>query len=241
MTTKGLVFILEDERDVSDLITLALTDHGYSVETFRTGAAALQRLSKKKPDVCLVDLMLPDMDGLEIVRSLDETPEVGVIILTGRGDLSDRVLGLEIGADDYLVKPFEPRELVARVNSLVRRLVRIRDIAAPQDSRRAFFAGWTFDTGALTLQSRDGRSESVSSAEAQLLLALLRAPNRVLSRDQLLDSHGFEDHQPFDRSIDVRVSRLRKKLEKDAKTPKIIKTIYGVGYLLASQVEWVER
>ncbi|MGB0681857.1 MAG: response regulator transcription factor [Magnetovibrionaceae bacterium] len=238
MSTNQTVFVVEDERDVADLVTLTLANFGYRVETFRTGEALKTRLRVKTPDICIVDLALPDIDGLELVKGFDNMPDVGVMVMTGRGDVADRVLGLEIGADDYLVKPFEPRELVARVNSLVRRLGRVRDLVRPLESSTARFSGFTFDSSSLTLVSDDGATESVSAAEAQLLMAFLRSPNRVLSRERLLDLNGAEEHSPFDRSIDVRISRLRKKLEDNPKEPMIIKTIYGAGYLFAASVEW---
>lgn len=238
MSGSKLIFIIEDEPDVARTIENSLLSYGYEVESFRTGQAVLQRLQHRKPDICLVDLMLPDMDGLALVRNLGEMSAMGVMVLTGRGDLSDRVLGLEIGADDYLVKPFEPRELVARVKSLARRLEGIQTIAAPRQSREAQFGGWRFSLDTLTLNHEDGREDRLSVAEAQLLMSLLRSPNRVLSREQLMDD-DMDDNQPFDRSIDVRISRLRKKLENDSRDPKLIKTIYGAGYLLAASVKWI--
>jgi len=241
MRNNGTIYIVEDEKDVADLIFRTLSSYGFIAEVFRTGQAVLRAIELKKPDVCLVDLMLPDMDGLDLVRKFEEQANMGVVILTGLGETADRVLGLEVGADDYLVKPFEPRELVARIKSLVRRLQRIKELAAPHESSKAQFENWTYDIDTQNLISDDGEVEQMCSTEAQLLLTFLRAPNRILSREQLLDEYGLNDAQPYDRSIDVRISRLRKKLEKDPKVPQLIKTVYGAGYLFSTKIHWVEN
>jgi DNA-binding response OmpR family regulator len=171
-------------------------------------------------------------------RELQEGSPCAVLILTGRTDITDRVLGLELGADDYIVKPFEPRELVARVRSILRRYLRAAalDPAAESDaSAIACFGNWRFDTGRHALARPDGEEVSLSAAEAALLLTLLRRPNKILSREQLL---GERDVDPFDRSIDVRISRLRRKLDDDPQHPKLIKTVYGAGYLFSTAVRW---
>jgi DNA-binding response OmpR family regulator len=158
-----------------------------------------------------------------------------VLILTGRNDVTDRVLGLELGADDYIVKPFEPRELVARVRSILRRYQRAASTDTTGERSTARFAGWTFDANRHALTAPDDREVSLSAAEAGLLATLLRRPNKILSREQLL---GERDVDPFDRSIDVRISRLRRKLDDDPQNPRMIKTVYGAGYLFSAQVEW---
>ncbi|KEA61971.1 DNA-binding response regulator [Marinobacterium lacunae] len=233
---KKLVYIIDDETDICELISAELIRHGYDTRTFQTGAQATHALNRRKPDLCIIDLGLPDMDGISIVRQLCDSLGLGVIIISGRDSTSDRVLGLEFGADDYLIKPFDPRELVARVNSLFRRLEHIEAAASRSDkSRKAMFAGWLFDPSTLTLRHHDqGRNEILSASEAALLTLLLRSPRQILSRDQLLQ--GYAD--PFDRSIDVRMSRIRKKIEKEPRHPTIIKTVYGAGYILTSEVEW---
>jgi DNA-binding response OmpR family regulator len=172
------------------------------------------------------------MDGLQVLRELQEQHPCAALILTGRDGLTDRVLGLELGADDYLVKPFEPRELVARVRSILRRYQKAA-ASEPDGHSAARFAGWHFDIGRLSLHADDGREVSLSAAEAALLQTLLKRPNKILTREQLI---GERELDPFDRSIDVRISRLRRKLEDDPQDPKIIKTVYGAGYLLCAAV-----
>jgi len=231
-----LILVLEDEPDIARLICGALTDYGFRNEHLRTGRALLARARQTSPDLVIVDLGLPDMDGMQVVRELQDGSPCAVLILTGRNDVTDRVLGLELGADDYIVKPFEPRELVARVRSILRRYLRA---AAPEpaagERNIACFANWRFDAGRHALARPDGEEIGLSSAEAALLLTLLRRPNKILSREQLL---GERDVDPFDRSIDVRISRLRRKLDDDPQNPRLIKTVYGAGYLFSAPVTW---
>lgn len=232
------IFVLEDEADIARLICTSLAEYGFRCEHVSTGRQLLSRARLAAPDLCIVDLGLPDMDGMQVVRELQEHSPCAVLILTGRNDLTDRVLGLELGADDYIVKPFEPRELVARVRSILRRYQRAVPATepTPQGERTvAEFAGWRFDKGRHALVSPDGGETALSAAEAGLLETLLQRPNRILSREQLL---GQRDVDPFDRSIDVRISRLRRKLGDDPHDPRLIKTVYGAGYLLSAQVAW---
>lgn len=239
MTSRKRIYVVEDEPDIRRLVCDVLEGYGYAVTAFSSGREARQAIRREPPSVCLVDLGLPDMDGLSLVRELWEDVRFGVIILSGRSSVSDRVLGLELGADDYIVKPFEPRELVARVNTVIRRREQLAVAASGAANAKARFAEWTFDPGNLTLTASDGRQESLTAAEASLLAALLRAPKRVLSRDQLQGEATMDrDDLPFDRAIDVRISRLRKKLEQDAKAPRLIKTVYGAGYLFTADVTW---
>ncbi|WP_374266867.1 response regulator transcription factor [Zoogloea sp.] len=228
-----LIFVVEDEADIARLIAGTLADYGFRSETFGTGRALLARARRVQPELAILDLGLPDMDGLQVLRELQESHPCAALILTGRDGLTDRVLGLELGADDYLVKPFEPRELVARVRSILRRYQKAAP-AEPGIGGSLRFAGWHFDTGRLTLTHDDGREVSLSAAEAALLQTLLKRPNKILTREQLI---GERELDPFDRSIDVRISRLRRKLEDDPQDPKIIKTVYGAGYLLSASVE----
>lgn len=235
---KKQIFVIEDDPDIRALLRQILTDFGYTVTLLSSGAEARRAIRQQTPDLCLVDLGLPDMDGLTLVRELWADARFGVVILTGRGGLTDRVLGLELGADDYIVKPFEPRELVARVNSVIRRREQLLATSTPTLGSCARFGDWCFDSGSLTLTAADGRSEVLTAAEAELLLALLKAPKRVLSREQLQGDAADTGDFPFDRTIDVRISRIRKKIEKDPKEPRLIKTVYGAGYLFASPVSW---
>ncbi len=229
-----LIFVVEDEADIARLIVGTLAEYGFRCETFGTGRALLARAKRMQPELAILDLGLPDMDGLQVLRELQEQHPCAALILTGRDGLTDRVLGLELGADDYLVKPFEPRELVARVRSILRRY---QKAATPEPGGHSAvrFAGWHFDIGRLNLVADDGREVSLSAAEAALLQTLLKRPNKILTREQLI---GERELDPFDRSIDVRISRLRRKLEDDPQDPKIIKTVYGAGYLLCATVVW---
>ncbi len=239
MNNKKMIYVVDDERDICDLVAHELRQFGFDCETFSTGAAASAAIQRRLPDLCLIDLGLPDMDGLGLVKQLCQAHRIGVVIVSGRGSLPDRVLGLEVGADDYITKPFDPRELVARINSVLRRLEQVAPADQTAGPRRAHFLDWTYDPATLTLSSSDGRAEVLSSAEAELLTQLLKAPRQVLSRDRLLGELQGRDATPFDRSIDVRMSRIRKKIESDPKNPRIIKTIYGAGYMFAASVEWL--
>ena len=230
---KDLVFVLEDEEDVAQTMCDALLRFDYEAERFSRGREMLREVGRRRPAVCLLDLGLPDLDGLDVLRRLQESG-VPAIVVTGRGELTDRVLGLELGADDYIVKPFEPRELVARIGSVLRRLSR----SAAGGARVAEFSGWTFEPDVHAVTSAAGCTVTLSRAETQLLEVFVRSANRVLTREFILDAIGAGP--TFDRTIDVRVSRLRQKLEHDPQHPEIIRTVYGSGYLFASTVVWTE-
>ena len=229
-----LIFIIEDDDAIARIVERTLEEFEFVVECFRDGASVLRRLSTKRPDLCIVDLGLPDIDGIELIRRITEQANCGVLILTGRGQTIDRVMGLELGGDDYMVKPFEPRELVARVRSILRR--RQAGTSSVHGQRRyASFVGWTLDCAANILHSPDGSEHILGTAEAMVLRAFLQRPHQILTREQLI---GQRDLSPLDRSIDVRISRIRRKLEVDPQNPKIIKTVYGAGYMLMATVAW---
>lgn len=228
-----LIYVLEDDRDVGQIVVRELVRFGFSAEHLTSGNDLLKRHARRPAALCIVDLGLPDQDGLTVVRTLRESGACAVVILTGRGELADRVAGLEIGADDYVTKPFETRELIARVRSVLRR-VETRDQAARAGST-AHFSGWVLELASQQLKSPTGEVQDLGLAEAQLLTALLRSPNRILSRDQLLPNRA---NAPFDRTIDARISRLRKRLGEEPDDPRMIKTVYGVGYMLSATVEW---
>ena len=233
-----LVFLLEDEDDIAALVVRALESFGMRVERFARGRDFLARFTKEPPDLAILDLGLPDVDGLDIVKAVRRQGGTGILVVTGRADTADRVLGLELGADDYVVKPFEPRELVARARSVLRRLAG-PDTATAQAAELARFAGFTFSTATNALTTPGGETRPLSVAEAALLVLLLKAPNRILSRDQLMDGLGIAAQRtPFDRSVDVRVSRLRRKLDDTAAEPTLIRTVYGAGYLFNARVTW---
>ena len=242
-----LVYVVEDDDAIAKLVVAALHEFGFATEAFPNGATVLRRLQTERPDLCVVDLGLPDMDGIELVRRITAVSSSGVLILTGRSHAVDRVMGLELGGDDYMVKPFEPRELVARVRSILRRRAGGAggggggaggaggSYAPGQQRRHASFLGWSLDCAANILRAADGSEHLLGTAETQVLRAFVERPYQILTREQLM---GQRDRSPLDRSIDVRISRLRRKLESDPLNPKIIKTVYGAGYLFSASVTW---
>ena len=234
-TSGVLIFIVEDDAAVARLVVSALKEFGFATESFHSGGAALRRLQTQRPDLCIVDLGLPDMDGIEVVRQVALSSTCGVLILTGRGHTVDRVMGLELGGDDYMVKPFEPRELVARVRSILRRRAAAGSVLPGAQRRHASFCGWTLDCAANILRAPDGAEQLLGTAETQVLRAFVERPHQILTREQLV---GQNDLSPLDRRIDVRISRLRRKLESDPQNPKIIKTVYGAGYMFSASVTW---
>lgn len=227
-----ILYIVEDNAEVGRLLRVTLEQYGFRSEHFTTAAAFLRRLKLQAPALVVIDLGLPDMEGNELVRRVQAMCDSAILILTGRQLVSDRILGLELGADDYMVKPFEPREVVARVNSILRRIERSRepDTAEPRTAR---FNGWTFEAACNRLTSPSGREVALSVAESRLLTTFLERPNRILSRTELIG-----DREPFDRSIDARISRLRRKLVDADSGPELIKTVYGAGYMLVAGVDW---
>lgn len=235
------IYILEDDTDIAAVFARALKAQGYRVESFARSVDFARRVEGCCPDLCIVDLGLPDGDGLSLLRHQLSSAAIPTIIVTGRGGLSDKLKGLDYGADDYLVKPVEPLELVARVKTVLRRVVS----REPGENRTnatevAEFAGWRVDFANFQLTSPESEISMLSKADAQLLRALLEARGRVLTREFLLDlcsEPAGEDN--FDRSIDVRVSRLRKKLKEDSRSPTHIKTVYGAGYVFASPIVWL--
>ena len=239
----ALVYVIEDDPAIADLVLRSLREFGFATEVFGTAAGVLRRLRTQRADLCIVDLGLPDMDGIELVRHIAEVSGSGVLILTGRGHTVDRVMGLELGGDDYMVKPFEPRELVARVRSILRRRAvgagaaggGVGSLAPGAQRRHAAFLGWRLDCAANTLRGADGAQQVLGTAETRVLRALVERPYQILSREQLLGQH---DLGPPDRSIDVRISRLRRKLEADPLNPTLIKTVYGAGYMFNAVVMW---
>ena len=231
---QALIHVVEDDVNVAGLIIATLERFGYQHAVFPSGGEFLRQLRVQSPDLAILDLGLPDMDGMDVLQQLRKRHRFGLLIATGRVDTYDRVLGLELGADDYVVKPFEPRELIARVRSILRRY---QPEPQPADLalRVAHFAGWRFEHASHRLISPEGIEDTLSLAESQLLSAFLERPNQVLSREQLLSGR---DVSALDRSIDLRVSRLRKRFEQGGHSGKFIKTVYGAGYLLATPVSW---
>ena len=230
------ILIVDDDREIRSLLADYLETNGYRVFAAADGNAMWKLLEEKRPEMLVLDLNLPGEDGLSLCRKLRVTSSLPVIMLTARGEPLDRILGLEMGADDYLPKPFEPRELLARIKSVMRRSRALPANGSATHVERLRFAGWLLDLSARHLVHPDGRLIMLSGAEYRLLHVFLEHPNRVLNRDQLLSMTQGRDADPFDRSIDIQISRLRQKLGEDARSPQIIKTVRNGGYVLATQV-----
>ena len=233
---QDLIAIVEDDENVARVIEQVLGDFSFRTHWCRTAAHLLDRLPSLAPDLCIIDLGLPDMDGIELMQRVRAQSSCGILILTGRTYVSDRVMGLELGADDYVLKPFEPRELVARVRSILRRHEPAAAGGMPAPREVAAFCGWRFNIANNTLWAPNGERSQLSTSEANLLKVFVNNPNRILQREQLL---GIRDLASTDRSIDVSISRLRRKLEPDAGSPSFIKTVYGAGYLFMASVTWL--
>jgi two-component system, OmpR family, response regulator len=239
MPTNGHILVVDDEADICEVVQHYLSSEGYRVSVANDGAGMRKILSQDEADLVILDLMLPGEDGLTLARELREESDVGIIILTGRGETVDRIIGLEMGADDYLPKPFHLRELLARVKSVLRRAsARSGNGDKPAAARaRARFAGWRLDLATRELVSPEGGEVRLTTGEFDLLAAFVNNANQVLSRDRLLDLARNREAGPFDRTIDVQVGRLRRKLEPDPQKPTIIKTVRGTGYIFTPTVE----
>jgi two-component system OmpR family response regulator len=232
------VTIVEDDPDVRALLAHSLGMDGYKVTALETGAEIETVLTANPADLVILDVGLPGMDGLTITQKIRRHSDVAIIIVSGRGDLADRVVGLEIGADDYITKPFEPREILARVRSVLRRGRRHADAPQQPDSGHVVFkfADWSLDVTAQVLAGADGQPVPLTSGEFRLLEALVTRAGRVQSRDQLMDVCYGNDSPAFDRSIDVCVARLRKKLLDNPRNPATIRTVRNGGYIFAARV-----
>lgn len=228
------LLLVDDEPSLREPLAEYLTRQGFVVRQAEDAAKARSALLEETPDLVLLDIMMPGEDGLSLCRYLAENKNVPVIMLTARNEAMDRIVGLEIGADDYVPKPFEPRELVARIRSVLRRAVRASP-AADEDSLYEF-DGWTLDPLKRKLTDPDGTVVPISSAEFRLLVAFLSHPRQVLDRDRLLDMVQGREAHLFDRAVDNQVSRLRRKMEEDSRDPKLIQTVWGGGYRLAADV-----
>lgn len=236
MDTNTHILVVDDDRDIRTLLAEYLDSNGLRTLTATNGSEMRRVLEESRVDLIVLDLTLPGEDGLTLCRNLRATSSVPVIMLTARGEPLDRILGLEMGADDYLAKPFEPRELFARIRSVLRRTQALPPNMAQPDVATMRFGGWTLDLTARHLVNRDGVVVALSGAEFRLLKVFLDHPNRVLNRDQLLELTQGRESDPFDRSVDIQISRLRQKLGDDARTPTIIKTVRNEGYVLATTV-----
>ncbi|MDO8605678.1 MAG: response regulator [Phaeospirillum sp.] len=239
MDANAHILVVDDDREIRDLLARFLARHGLRVTTARDGAEMMKLLDEKRIDLVVLDLMLPGEDGLSLTRRLREArSNIPIVMLTAMGEDTDRIVGLEMGADDYVPKPFNPRELLARIKAVLRRVQSVADgVAAAPHGARLKFQGWSLDLATRDLTSPDGIMVSLSAGEFSLLQVFVEHPRRVLSRDQLLDFARGRSAIPFDRSIDIQVSRLRRRLGDDAKDPQLIKTVRGGGYLFTAEVE----
>ena len=234
MTGEPHVLIVDDERDILDPLASYLSKNGFRVSKARDAAAAREIIAAHAIDIALIDIMMPGEDGLSLTGFIRATAKTPVILLTAKAEETDRIVGLELGADDYVTKPFSPRELVARIKAVLRRSSSDR-VTAP-DAEAFAIGDWVLRTGERELVGKDGSGVSLSTGEYNLLLAFVTHPRRVLTRDQLLDLSQGREMAAFERSIDNHISRLRKKLEADPREPKLIKTVWGGGYTLAADV-----
>jgi two-component system OmpR family response regulator len=231
------LLVVDDDREIRDLLARFLSKHGYRVATARDGREMRRSLADWRIDLIILDLMLPGEDGLALCRQLRANSGIPIIMLTAMGEETDRIVGLEMGADDYLPKPFNPRELLARVKAVLRRAQDISTRKRPGGETMLGFAGWKLDLARRRLESPEAVIVQLSAGEFDLLVAFAEHPQRTLNRDQLLDLSRGRDAVPFDRSIDIQVSRLRRKIEADPKEPEIIKTVRGGGYIFTPEVE----
>ncbi|PHZ85787.1 DNA-binding response regulator [Paremcibacter congregatus] len=236
------ILIVDDDEAILRMLEKFLRQEGFDVATVANGTIALAKIKAYEPDIILLDINLPGEDGLTVAKKLRlENQNIGIIMVTGKGDIIDRVVGLEMGADDYIAKPFHLREVLARIRSILRR----REHTAVYDDadqngllkKTLRFNDWQADLGARVLTGPDGNKVPLTSGDFRLLEVFLKNPQRVLSRDQILDFVAARQWEPYDRSVDTRVRRLRGKIEKDPSTPEIIKTVRGEGYVFSTQVE----
>ncbi len=234
------ILVVDDDPEVRKLLRGYLTEHGYRVQVAENGIEMNDMLGKHLIDLVILDLVLPGEDGLDLARQLRKRSNIPIIMVTGRGDEVDRIIGLEVGADDYIAKPFSPRELVARIRSVLRRTEgdTKEEVVVGEPGKIADFAGWTLDLNERKLYSPSHEAVELTPGEFNLLTVFVSHRNRVLSREQLLDYTQGEMATAFDRSIDVQVLRLRRKIEPNPKKPVLIKTLRNAGYIFAAPVDW---
>lgn len=230
------ILVVDDHREIRELVARFLGEHGMRVTTVPDGRAMRRVLDDHRIDLVVLDLMLPGEDGLALCRDLRARSSLPVVMLTAMGEEMDRIVGLEMGADDYIAKPFNPRELMARVKAVLRRVQALPESEAPPDQTELSFDRWIFNTAKRHLRTPDGVVVPLSTGEFNLLMTFIRHPGHVLNRDQLIDLMHGREATPFDRSIDTQVSRLRKKMELDPKNPEIIKTVWGGGYVFTPSI-----
>jgi len=233
-----IILVVDDDPKMRKLLRACLEADGFGVSEAGDQATALEKMRSEDVSLVTLDLNLGAESGFDLARDLARDHRVPIIMVTGRGDVIDRVVGLELGADDYIVKPFHPREMVARVRTVLRRTARAADVPPPAEAAQAFeFDGMRADPSRLELLDREGALVEVTGGDFRLLEVFLEAPGRVLSRDAILDRLHGRCWSPYDRSIDNQVARLRKKIEIDPGSPRVIKTVRGIGYTMAVPVK----
>jgi DNA-binding response OmpR family regulator len=237
MTSQPHILLVDDERGIREPLARYLGENGMRVTRAEDAARAREVLAAHAVDLVLLDIMMPGEDGLALTRFIRATGETPVILLTARAEETERILGLEMGADDYVVKPFSPRELLARIRAVLRRAGQGPLPVRPPQAEAYAFGPWILKTGERELVNRDGVAVPLSTGEYNMLLAFVTHPKRVLTRDQLLDLTQGRELAAFERSIDNHISRLRKKIEENPSDPKLIKTVWGGGYMLAAEVK----
>lgn len=231
------ILVVDDNDEICDLVSRFLRQHGFRVSCAEDGEAMKKVLGEYRISLVVLDIMLPGEDGFTLCRYLRGKSSIPIIILTSMGDETDRIVGLELGADDYLAKPFNPRELLARIKSVLRRTESLPESDGPPRETLISFDRWVFDIAKRQLISDEGVVVPLSTGEYRLLLTFVQHPGHVLSRDQLLDLTRGRESIPFDRSIDTQVSRLRKKLETDPRNPELLTTVWGGGYVFTPKIE----
>ena len=232
------ILLVDDHRDIRDALSRYLQENGLKVTLAESAASARRVLSQREIDLIILDIMMPGEDGLSLCRSVREHRKTPVILLSARAEELDKIVGLEVGADDYVTKPFSPRELLARIHAVLRRTNELPPSQRSRTGGRVRFGAWILHGPERQVVDRDGVVVSLSTTECALLATFLEHPNVVLTRDQLLEKvKGRGADEVFDRSIDTQISRLRRKLEEDPRNPKLIKTSWGAGYLFAATVE----
>lgn len=237
MNEPAHILVVDDDREIRALLSTYLQRNGFRATAVGDGKVLRRVLGQSHVDLIVLDLMLPGDDGLKLCREIRATSQVPIIMLTALGEEVDRIVGLEVGADDYVSKPCNPRELLGRIKAVLRRTAHASRDPLPAEVRGWRFAGWHLDTVTRTLTHADGQRAALNGADYRVLTILLAHPNRVLSRTQLMDLLRGREADPFDRSIDVRISRIRQTLGDDARAPHIVKTVYGEGYVIGVRVE----
>lgn len=240
---KGTVLTVDDDQDLQVVIRHYLEQEGYQILTATNGAEMLAKLETATPDIILLDLILPDNDGLSLLSQIRTKSKAAVIVVSGKDETADRIVGLEMGADDYLTKPFEMRELSARIKAVLRRTNNTEPAPANdksetvmQKAQRIIFQGWVLDRRQYQLFDEEGKTADLTSGEFRLLEALVLAPNRVLSREHLFELTRQGEFEAYDRAIDIQIARIRKKLDDDPRDPQLIKTVRGVGYMFCGEI-----